>query len=123
MHTLLTVSAVVAAVAAAARSTWSPCGVSMLATVTPLAGAYSPFTLTFSRHDGEQDLSGIAVQTPAGLLGKIAGVPECGEVQANAPKQDFSQASCPSFRPKFGHASVWSFKSECGVNWSGRDAA
>jgi hypothetical protein len=53
-------------------------------TVTPLAGAYSPFTLTFSRHDGEQDLSGIAVQTPAGLLGKIAGVPECGEVQANA---------------------------------------
>jgi hypothetical protein len=46
-----------------------------------------------------------------------------GEVQANAPKQDFSQASCPSFRPKFGHASVWSFKSECGVNWFGRKAA
>ncbi len=33
----LTVAAVVVAVAAAARSTWSPCGVSMLATVTPLA--------------------------------------------------------------------------------------
>jgi hypothetical protein len=53
-------------------------------TVTPLAGAFSPFTLTFSRHDGEQDLSGIAVQTPAGLLGKIAGVPQCPEAQANA---------------------------------------
>ena len=53
-------------------------------TVTPLAGAFSPFTLTFCRHDGEQDLSGIAVQTPAGLLGKIAGVPQCGEAQANA---------------------------------------
>jgi hypothetical protein len=37
MHTLLTVAALVVAVAAAARSTWSPCGVSMLATVTPLA--------------------------------------------------------------------------------------
>jgi hypothetical protein len=37
MHALVTVAALVAAVAAAARSTWSPCGVSMLATVTPLA--------------------------------------------------------------------------------------
>jgi hypothetical protein len=37
MHALVTVTAVVIAVAAAARSTWSPCGVSMLATVTPLA--------------------------------------------------------------------------------------
>ena len=37
MHALVTVTAVVVAVAAAARSTWSPCGVSMLATVTPLA--------------------------------------------------------------------------------------
>ena len=37
MQTLLIVAAVVVAVAAAARSTWSPCGVSMLATVTPLA--------------------------------------------------------------------------------------
>ena len=37
MTALLTVSAAVVAVVAAARSTWSPCGVSMLATVTPLA--------------------------------------------------------------------------------------
>jgi len=53
-------------------------------TESPLAGAFSPFTLTFGRHDGEQDLSGITVQTPPGLLGKIAGVPECSEAQANA---------------------------------------
>jgi hypothetical protein len=33
----VTLTAVIVAVAAAARSTWSPCGVSMLATVTPLA--------------------------------------------------------------------------------------
>jgi MFS family permease len=37
MHALLIVAAAIVAVAGAARSTWSPCGVSMLATVTPLA--------------------------------------------------------------------------------------
>jgi hypothetical protein len=37
MHALVIVTAVAVAVAAGARSTWSPCGVSMLATVTPLA--------------------------------------------------------------------------------------
>jgi len=37
MHALLIAAAAVVAVIAAARSTWSPCGVSMLATVTPLA--------------------------------------------------------------------------------------
>lgn len=37
MNALLSVAAALVAVVAAARSTWSPCGVSMLATVTPLA--------------------------------------------------------------------------------------
>ncbi len=37
MTIVLGVSAAVVAVVAAARSTWSPCGVSMLATITPLA--------------------------------------------------------------------------------------
>ena len=37
MQALVTAAAALVAVAAAARSTWSPCGVSMLATVTPLA--------------------------------------------------------------------------------------
>ena len=37
MTTLLTVAAAAIAVLAAARSTWSPCGLSMLATITPLA--------------------------------------------------------------------------------------
>ena len=51
---------------------------------SPAAGAYSPLTVTFSRGDGEQDLGGITVQTPPGLLGKIAGIPRCGEAEANA---------------------------------------
>ena len=37
MRVILEVSTFVVAVAAATRSTWSPCGVSMLSTVTPLA--------------------------------------------------------------------------------------
>lgn len=53
-------------------------------TINPQAGAYSPFTLTFSRHDREQNLSGITVNMPPGLLGKIAGIPQCPEAQANA---------------------------------------
>ncbi|HEY3864756.1 MAG TPA: hypothetical protein VGL54_01550 [Solirubrobacteraceae bacterium] len=53
-------------------------------TVTPSAGDYSPFTLTFARHDGEQDLGQVTVHTPPGLLGKIAGIPQCPEAQANA---------------------------------------
>jgi uncharacterized repeat protein (TIGR01451 family) len=53
-------------------------------TVDPRAATYSPFTLTLSRKDREQDLSSVAVSMPAGLLGKIAGIVQCGEPQANA---------------------------------------
>jgi hypothetical protein len=52
-------------------------------TVTPRAGAYSPLTVTFSRQDGEQDLAGARITLPPGLLGKVAGVPECPEAAAS----------------------------------------
>jgi uncharacterized repeat protein (TIGR01451 family) len=52
-------------------------------TVTPLAGGSSPFTLTLSRHDGEQDLSGVGVSTPPGLLGMLSQVQLCPEPQAS----------------------------------------
>ena len=51
-------------------------------TVTPSAGGFSPFTLTFSRKDGEQDLSGLTVTTPPGLLGVLKSVVQCPEPQA-----------------------------------------
>ena len=57
-------------------------------TASSTAGAYSNFTVTFKREDGEQDLSGITVQTPPGLIGKIAGVTRCAEPQAG-------EGSCP----------------------------
>ena len=48
------------------------------------AGANTSFSLTFSRQDREQNLAGIQVRMPLGLVGKIAGIPQCGEAQANA---------------------------------------
>jgi uncharacterized repeat protein (TIGR01451 family) len=57
-------------------------------TTATQAGAYSPFTLAFARNDGEQDLNSIEQTLPPGLLAKLAGVPLCGEAQAN-------EGSCP----------------------------
>jgi hypothetical protein len=51
-------------------------------TSDPRAGAFTPFSLTFSRQDGERDLGGIEVTTPPGLLGDLRGVKQCPEPQA-----------------------------------------
>jgi uncharacterized repeat protein (TIGR01451 family) len=48
-------------------------------TVTPEAGIFTPFALRLTRKDGEQDLAGIQVHTPPGLLGMLSSVPLCGE--------------------------------------------
>jgi hypothetical protein len=48
-------------------------------TVSNQAGAFSPFSLTFYRSDGEQNLARIQVTTPPGLLGTLSGVTLCGE--------------------------------------------
>ena len=57
--------------------------------ITPTAGAFSPFTLTFSRSDGQQNLSGIQDTNPAGLLGMLSTVPLCEEPQAR-------EGACPA---------------------------
>jgi hypothetical protein len=57
-------------------------------TTSPLAGGFSPLTMTVSREDGQQPLSTISAQLPPGLLGMLARVPACGEPQA-------AQGNCP----------------------------
>jgi hypothetical protein len=47
------------------------------------AGAFTPFTTTMSRVDGEQALQGIQLHFPPGLSGLLSGVALCGEAQAN----------------------------------------
>jgi hypothetical protein len=55
-------------------------------TITPQAGAYSPFVLRVSRPDGSQPLAGFEATLPAGLTAKLAGVPACSEAQIAAAK-------------------------------------
>jgi hypothetical protein len=48
------------------------------------AGAYTPFVVSFARSDKDQELAGLTVTLPQGLLAKVAGVPLCDEADANA---------------------------------------
>jgi|HubBroStandDraft_4_1064222.scaffolds.fasta_scaffold08252_2 hypothetical protein len=51
-------------------------------TVSNQAGGYSPLSVTFSREDADQQLAGITVITPPGLVGSLAHIPLCAEPQA-----------------------------------------
>jgi hypothetical protein len=48
------------------------------------AGAFTPFTMTMSREDGEQNLQAVGLHMPPGLSGLLTGVKLCGEAEANA---------------------------------------
>lgn len=75
------------AISAGCVSGFSP---SFIAGVSnPQAGASSPFALSFSRSDTDQELSGISVSLPPGLIAHPAGVPLCSDADANA-------GTCPS---------------------------
>ncbi|MGN6254347.1 MAG: hypothetical protein ACTHO8_05120 [Solirubrobacterales bacterium] len=73
-------------------------------TLSPLAGAYSPFVLKLHREDGSQELSGLSVTLPEGLLGKLAGIAECPEAQIAVARsreheggggEELASPSCP----------------------------
>jgi hypothetical protein len=53
-------------------------------TLDPLAGRVSPFTMTATRTDAEQELSKIALELPSGLLGALGTVPVCADAAAAA---------------------------------------
>ncbi len=48
------------------------------------AGGFSPFTMTMSREDGQQNLQAVSLKMPPGLSGLLSGVKLCGEAQADA---------------------------------------
>jgi hypothetical protein len=49
---------------------------------SPFAGRFTPFTLTVTRGDRQQDLARLQVRMPQGLLGMLSRVALCGEPQA-----------------------------------------
>lgn len=53
-------------------------------TASGQAGAYSPLSVTFARTDQDEQLGGITVRTPPGLLGMVSHVTRCPEAPANA---------------------------------------
>ncbi len=55
-------------------------------TVQTLADAFTPFTMTLSRKDGEQNLGGVSLTMPPGVAGMLSKVPLCGEPQAQEGK-------------------------------------
>jgi hypothetical protein len=67
-------------------------------TVSAQAGAYAPFTLSFSRGDSEENFAGATVTLPPGLIGKIAGVAQCSDAQlaAAAAKSGVAELASPS---------------------------
>jgi hypothetical protein len=65
------------------------------------AGSYSPFSVHISRTDGQQEVKGVDVTLPAGLSGKLKGIPYCSPKQIAAAADRAGEAekrksSCPS---------------------------
>lgn len=70
-------------------------------TVTPQAGAYSPFVMRLSRAGGSQGIEGMSVTLPPGLTGRLAGVPYCpDQAIARAATRDgraeLADPACPA---------------------------
>jgi hypothetical protein len=64
-------------------------------TTKKAAGAYSPFTLTINKPDGQQALESITTQLPAGLAAKIAAVTPCpASAVESLPTLSQSAPSC-----------------------------
>jgi hypothetical protein len=66
--------------------------------LSPIAGAHTPFVLNLSREDGTQQFSSVTLSPPPGLLAKLAGTAECPEaaLAAAASKSGNAEKAAPS---------------------------
>jgi hypothetical protein len=65
------------------------------------AAKYSPFDVKITRTDGQQELKAVNVTLPKGLVGRLAGIPYCGEAElvaaaASSGKAQLAKPSCSS---------------------------
>jgi hypothetical protein len=69
--------------------------------LNPQAGAFTPFLLQMTRSDAEQEITSYSASFPPGFLGKVAGIPLCGEAAIEAAKrtsgaEQLARPSCPA---------------------------
>jgi hypothetical protein len=79
-------------------------------TVSPRAGAYTPFVFDLKRSDGTQQLSAVTLNPPEGLVAKLAGTSYCPEAAlaaaaARAGRLEQADPSCPA-AARVGSATV-----------------
>jgi len=65
------------------------------------AAKFSPFKVHIERRDGEQEIKAVNVTLPKGLVGRLAGIPYCGEAEiaaaaASSGKAQQAKPSCSS---------------------------
>ncbi len=88
------------------------------------AGAFAPLSLSFARADTDEELAGVTVSLPPGLLARVAGVPLCSDAAlANAASksgaEEAASPSCPE-GAQLGTAQAWSGTGPDPVAVSGR---
>ncbi len=70
-------------------------------TEAPQGGTYSPLSVRLVREDGSQEVKEIEATLPAGLTGKLAGIPYCPQAEIEAARHTTGAAeqaspSCPA---------------------------
>ncbi len=72
------------------------------------AGKFSPFKVVIARNDGQQEIKAVNVTLPKGLVGRLAGIPYCGEAEiaAAAASSGKAQQAHPSCSSKSAIGSV-----------------
>jgi len=81
-------------------------------TLNPVAGAFSTFLFRLSREDHEQELTGVKVALPPGLVGRIAGMSFCPEAAIASistaeftGRNELNNPACPA-SSEFGSVSA-----------------
>jgi hypothetical protein len=68
------------------------------------AGSFSPFDLSITRADAEQEITHFSIKLPRGVAGKLVGIPSCSEEQIAAARartgphggqEELENPSCP----------------------------
>jgi hypothetical protein len=93
-------------------------------TAKPAAGEFSPLHMNIARADGNQELKGVDVTLPPGLVAKLAGVKYCpanvlAAASANSGTAEAVDSSCPD-SSLIGHADILAGSGSSPLHVSGK---